>query len=334
VSWVLAVDGGNTKTLAVVAGADGRVRGLGRTGCSDIYNAPSPATALETVERAVAAALAEAGIGADALEAAVFSMAGADWPEDFTLLDRELRRRLALPVVPLVVNDAMGALRTGAPDWVGIAVVSGTFNAVGARRPDGRLFHLGFWPDGAGGRDLGRLGLEAVYRADLGLAPETALTERALELYGADDPIALLHAFTRRGGLQESDQDRLSPAVLDVAEAGDPVAREIVLERGRLLGGQGRVAAERIELPLAGTLVVLTGSVFAHPTELLAGAVMAELPGAEPVRHGPPPIAGAVLLALDRIGIRADPATVGASLTLTPTDEKGGSAWVRSGSTM
>jgi len=332
-SWVLGVDGGNTKTLAAVAGADGRVRGLGRTGCSDIYNAASPAAAIETVAEAVSAALAQAGVESGALEAAVFSMAGADWPEDFALLDGELRRRLTLPVAPLVVNDALGALRSGAPDWVGVAVVCGTYNAVGARRADGRVFHLGFWPDGAGGRHLGRLGLEAVYRADLGLAPATALTERALALYEARDPIALLHAFTRRGGLAESEQDRLSPTVLDVAEEGDPVARAIVLERGRVLGGQGRVAAERIGLPLAGTRVVLTGSVFAHATALLADAVMAELPGAETVRHAPPPIAGAVLLALDRIGIRLDPTAVGAGLALLDTGEKGGSAWARSGST-
>jgi len=333
VSWVLAVDGGNTKTLAVVADAAGQVRGLGRTGCSDIYNSGSPAAAIATVQLAVGAALAQAGIGAGALGAAVFSMAGADWPEDFVLLEDELRRRLELPVAPLVVNDALGALRTGAPHWVGISVVCGTFNAIGARRADGRLWHLGFWPDGAGGRDLGRLGLEAVYRADLGLAPATALTARALALYGADDPIALLHAFTRRGGLHASDQDRLSPAVLDVAEEGDPVALDIVLERGRLLGSQGRVAAGRIDLPLEGTRAVLTGSVFAHPSKLLPDAVMAELPGAEPVRHGPPPVAGAVLLALDRIGAGADPAAVRTTLAELWDRETGGAPWARSGST-
>jgi N-acetylglucosamine kinase-like BadF-type ATPase len=330
-SWVLGVDGGNTKTLAVVADADGTVRGVGKTGCSDIYNSPSPDAAIATVERAVAAALAQAGIQPSDLRAAVFSMAGADWPEDFALLDGELTRRLGLPSPPMVVNDAIGALRTGAPEWVGISVVSGTYNAVGARRADGRLFHLGFWPDPAGGRDLGRIGLRAVYRADLGLAPATALTERALALYGEADPIALLHAFTRRGGLDDSAHDRLSPVVLDVAGDGDPVALGIVLERGRLLGGQARISAERIGLPLEKTRVVLTGSVFAHPTDLLADAVMAELPGAEPVRHPPPPIAGAVLLALDRIGVEGDPAVVGASFKAL-VHRNGDPAWAPSGS--
>ena len=66
--WALGLDGGNTKTLAVVgvAGADGRaeVRGVGRAGCADIYGAPSPGAALEQMESAVGKALHEAGIGA------------------------------------------------------------------------------------------------------------------------------------------------------------------------------------------------------------------------------------------------------------------------------
>ncbi len=36
---VLAVDGGNTKTIALVAALDGTILGAGRGGCGDIYNA-------------------------------------------------------------------------------------------------------------------------------------------------------------------------------------------------------------------------------------------------------------------------------------------------------
>jgi N-acetylglucosamine kinase-like BadF-type ATPase len=303
VSWVLAVDGGNTKTLAAVADESARTRGAGRSGSADIYNAPTPDVAIAAIEAAAGEALGGAGIDAAELDAAVFSLAGADWPEDFALLEAALRERLALPVAPLVVNDAIGALRGGSPDWTGIAAVSGTYNAVGARHPDGRVFHLGFWPDGVGGRDLGREGLDAVYRAALDLGPATVLTERALALYGAGDAIALLHEFTRRGGLEEHEKDRLAPVVLDAADDGDPVARAIVEEKGRVLGRQGRACAEQLGLPLEGTRVVLAGGVFGHPTDRLADAAMAELPGAVAVRHPAPPIAGALMLALDQIGV-------------------------------
>jgi N-acetylglucosamine kinase-like BadF-type ATPase len=316
---VLAVDGGNTKTIAVVAGGEpAAVLGVGRAGCADIYGAPSPAAALEEVEAAVADALAEAGVPAAGLAAAAFSLAGADWPEDFVLLERELVARLGLRETPIVVNDSLGALRSGSPDWAGVAVVAGTYNAIGARRADGNVFHIGFWPDGAGGRDIARDGLRAVYRAELDLGPPTVLVGRALALYGAADGIALLHEFTRRGGLQIGDQDRLAPVVLDAADEGDAVAREIVAAKGRVLGEQARVCATRAGLPLDGARVDLTGRVLEHPTPLLADAVMAQLPGAAAVRHGAPPVLGALLLAFDRIGLARDGDAAALAAALDP----------------
>ena len=317
---MLAVDGGNTKTIALAVRGDGQVLGQSRGGCSDLYNADSPETALAVLEATAAAALGEAGVGGSEVAAAVFSLAGADWPEDFALLEAELPRRLGLEADPLVVNDALGALRGGAPDWAGIAVVCGTYGAIAARRADGRLFHLGFWPDSAGGRQLGGDGLRAVYRAALGLGPPTSLTELALARFGSPDPVELLHAFTRRGGRPESDEDLLAPDVLDAAEDADPVALELVHGQARVMGAEARAAAAAIELPLDGSTVVLSGGVLTHPSPLLADLIMAELPGARRARTVHPPVVGAALLALDRLGVAADGAQVAAGLRvpLTP----------------
>ncbi len=328
-SFVLGVDGGTTKTLAAVAGADGRTLGAGKGGSSDIYNALEPGVAIDEIEAAAREALARAGVAPGDLGAAVFSLAGADWPEDFTLLEGALRERLGLPSAPLVVNDALGALRAGSPDWTGVAIVSGTYNAVGARHADGRVFHLGFWPDGGGGRHLGRAALRAVYHARLGMGPATVLTERALALYGAEDAIGLLYAFTRRGGLPEEEGDRLAPVVLDAADEGDAVAQEIVATIGSTLGRQGRACAEQLGLAPQGLPVVLTGGVFGHSSERLAGAAMAELPGGVAVRHPAPPIAGALLLALDRLGASVDAATVAAGLPF-PVPDRRSAPWAGS----
>jgi len=47
---------------------------------------------------------------------------------------------LRLKVAPLVVNDAIGPIRTGTDDGVGAAVVCGTGGAVGARNARGDVF--------------------------------------------------------------------------------------------------------------------------------------------------------------------------------------------------
>ena len=54
---LLGVDGGNTKTVAVVVDRGGAVLGAGGADCGDIHNAGSPEPALVEIVRAATAAL-------------------------------------------------------------------------------------------------------------------------------------------------------------------------------------------------------------------------------------------------------------------------------------
>jgi N-acetylglucosamine kinase-like BadF-type ATPase len=311
---VIGVDGGNTKTVAVVADSQGSVIGVGRGGCTDVYGTAGEEGALAELTRTVEAALAAAGRQAGDLEAGVFSLAGADWPEDHELLRRHVARSLNLGFGPQVVNDAIGAIRLASPTWEGIAVICGTGNAVGARRASGEVFHVGFWPDPIGSIALSRAALNAVYRDHLELGPPTSLTARALSLFGGEDPLDLLHYFTRRGGAGRSELVRMSEVLLTEADAGDQVARDLVLWAGDTLGAQGAVSGRRVGLTLDGVAVVLGGGLFRHPSMLLQEAVMARLPGAMAVRPTVPPVVGATMLALDRIGAAADAEVIGRHL--------------------
>src|SRR4051812_30426564 len=123
---VLGVDGGNTKTVALVALENGTVVGAGQAGCADIHNAPSPDDGLDEIAAACTRALEAAGASAADLAATAFSLAGADWPEDFELIRRGLEERLELGAEPVIVNDAIGAIRSGTDDGVGVAAVCGT----------------------------------------------------------------------------------------------------------------------------------------------------------------------------------------------------------------
>src|SRR5436305_15290843 len=90
--YILGVDGGNTKTIAIVAALDGTILGAGRGGCGDIYNgraegwSDSASAAIANIEYAVMSALQTAQVNTSDLLTGVISMAGADWPEDFALL--------------------------------------------------------------------------------------------------------------------------------------------------------------------------------------------------------------------------------------------------------
>jgi N-acetylglucosamine kinase-like BadF-type ATPase len=303
---LLGVDAGNTKTVALVVAEDGAVLGSGRGTCGDIHNAAGPAAAVEQIVAASTAALEAAGVAARDLAAAGFSLAGADWPEDFTYLVGELRQRLSLRADPEVVNDAVGGLRSGSDDMIGVSVVIGTHVALAGRNAKGDLFHLGFWPDSTGAHGLGSLGLAAIWRHMLGLGPETSLVGRALARWNASDPEELLHLLTRIGAPEDTRAARFADAVLDEAEAGDPLAQAIVETVAGRMGDYARVCAERTAQLGAPFPLVLSGSVLRHPSPLLRSTLLARVPDGRPVYPDVEPVAGAVLLAADRIGARPD----------------------------
>ncbi len=317
-SLLLGVDGGNTKTVALVVTGDGEVLGSGRGGCGDIHNALGPEAALEEIVAAARAALDAAGATAGELAAAAFSLAGADWPEDFDYLRRELRGRLALPDDPEIVNDAVGGLRSGTDDMVGVAVVIGTYSAVAGRNADGALFHLGFWPDSTGAYALGSQALAAIWRHMLDLGPETTLLDRALDRWSCAGAQELLHTLTRIEGPEEAEAGRFADVVLDEAEAGDRVARTIVQTVAGRMGDYARVCASRTGQLGAPFQLVLCGSVLRHPSPLLRSVLLSRVPDAQPVYPDVEPVAGAVLLAADRVGARPELARLRPSLAVAP----------------
>ncbi len=292
----LGVDAGNSKTVALVCSASGRVRGWGRGGGGDIY--VSEKTALTSVTTAVEEALRGAGVAAADLTASCFSLVGADWPEDFAFWRGEIKARGYGKHI-LVVNDALGALRAGTPGD-GVAVVCGTGAAIGARR-GARVWHSSFWQEPGGGAELSERALQAVYRAELGLGPSTLLTESVLGYFGCSSVEKVLHHLTARKAEPAGRRASLSRLLLDAADRGDAVALELVRQAGQTLGEYACVAARKVGLGHTFPLV-LAGGVLRHPGSALRDAVSAhvlrELPGAEAGLSPFEPVVGALLLAL------------------------------------
>ncbi len=299
---VLAIDGGNTKSVAVVADVDGSFLGEAVAGCGDIYGAVSQEDALAAVASAARSALDLAGVGANQVSATVASLAGADWPEDFALYETELRQRVGLVGRLRVLNDGLGPVWLADGSGKGVAVVVGTGSAIGARGPGGKIWHASFWlPLGAVGA-LGRQALDAVYRAALGLGPETRLTERLLTLYGMPDVESLLHSFTRREQPIAAVRVREAGLVLmDEDGAGDEVAHAIIDRYATALTEYVTVAARRVQFA-EDYPVALTGGLLRHPTASLATTLAAKIKANDP-RSRPScttvaPVVGALLESL------------------------------------
>ena len=309
---ILGVDGGNTKTIALVADTDGAIVGKGRAGCADVHAAFGSAAAIDEIVAAVSEALKSAGAQPPEIAASAFSLAGADWQEDFEFLRRSLAARLALSE-PRVVNDAVGLLRCGSAAMTGVAVAIGTGGALASRNRAGDVYHYGFWPDPMGGAALASAAMRAVYRADLGLGEPTSLTGRVCAVFDVSTPRELLFALNQRDAKVDVSSRGLPALVLDEAEAGDAVARSIVQEIVDCLGRAARITADAVGLD-AGDPLVLGGGVLTHPSTLLSEGI-AEVGGFDAVvRTDLQPVVGALLMALDTLGIEVQLETIAASM--------------------
>ena len=303
----LGVDGGNSKTLALVAQEDGQVLGWGRGPSGDIYG--SEAGAVEAVNAAVHGALNMAGLEAAHLHSSCFSLVGADWPEDFTFWQRETAARHYGEHI-LIVNDALGALRAGTVRE-GVVVACGTGAAVGAKGTDGRVWHSSFWQEQLGGHALGEAALRAVYRAELGIDPPTGLTSRVLEHFHVPTVETLLHRQTAREQTLGKPVSSLARLVL---ETDDAAARGIVRRHGHILGDYALVAARQVGLDATPFPLVLTGGVLRHSAIHLAEAIVERVrehaPEVRVVRSQLEPVVGALLLALEHGEVEMSEATL------------------------
>jgi N-acetylglucosamine kinase-like BadF-type ATPase len=299
--YVLGVDAGNTKTIALVADLQGNLVGMGRSGCGDIYGVADKHQAIANVRQAVGQAL---GYKENIIHAC-YCMAGADWEDDYHFLQTHLSPFQASPMS--LYNDGLGALRAGSSTGYGVAITIGTYVATAARSEHG-FWHSSFWQATchSGARQLAQDVLLAVYRADLGLTRATSLKESVLELYQLPTVKDLLYNQTSLKAKPISvHEGKLVRVLLDKAEKRDDIALSIVQRHATLLTDMALVAAKKVSLELPFALV-LSGGVLKHSSRILRDSIaqsfFAHYPQTTIINNQREPVFGALLFALETCG--------------------------------
>jgi N-acetylglucosamine kinase-like BadF-type ATPase len=318
---VLGVDGGGSKTHAVVSTLDGDVLGAAVRGASNWEEIGLPRAA-DTLERVVGEALDAANIPPGELAASVFGLAGVDWDSDQDRLGNVLTR-LQLGGPRLIINDAYVALRAGLTGPSGVVVVAGTGSVVAGRDARGTSFRtLGLGPyfgDYGSGSDISERALQAVAEAYLGKSPKTELTEMLCARERVHTVPELLEKISR----EQDDLPYVAHAVVDIAEAGDQVARSIIEDAGRELGKNANLVAAHLGLAGSAFELVLAGGLFRSATRILVDPLVATVrtvsPDVDPIRLVRPPVVGAVLLAFELAGVSVEDAA--AELIFSGLDE-------------
>jgi N-acetylglucosamine kinase-like BadF-type ATPase len=308
--YFLGVDGGNSKTLALIGDETGRVMGLGRGGNCN-HQAPGGIDrAMGAIAEAVEAACREAGIAIDQLAHACFCLAGADLPGDHQLLEGAIAARW--PGLAFTVrNDGFAGLRAGATKGWGVVAIAGSGTVTCGIGKDGRAIQVGglggLWGDFGGGADLGREAVKAVFLADERRGPQTSLTEPVLHAMGVTTVnelrAGLYHKTVPLSGIY-----KLAPLVFAAADLGDPVAQEILIEMGTRLGRSVCGAIRQLGLQAEAVDVVMAGSTWKGSNPLMRDAFQLAVhrvaPRAVFVRPRYEPVVGAWCLALEAVGIQ------------------------------
>ena len=307
-TYVIAADGGNSKTDLVLSTVDGEVLAQVQGGGThphvtgmDRTAADLAAMVAQVRERAGLPASAKIGVGA-------FYLANVDVAAD----EREARAALdRLHVVEqlAVYNDAFAVLRAGSVRGWGVAVTAGAgVNAVGVH-PSGevaRFLSLGdITGDWGGGHGVGVAGLGAAVRAEDGRGPDTKLTIRVAEHYSLASAEAVALAIHRHE-IPYAAVQTLAPVVFKTASEGDQVAREIVVRLGDEVANMAATLLRRLRLLDSDADVVLGGGTLQSGNRILIeriGALMLDAAPNVAVRVlDVPPVVGALIEALVTAG--------------------------------
>ena len=312
---VLAVDAGASKTDIALMSRGGRLMSAVRVhGAS--FSPDRQRASLETLTAGVATAAHTAGIdpanGAVA-DIGAFCLAGADLPVDDRRILPALKSAGLVDHV-FLRNDTFAVLRAGTDRGWGVGVVCGTgLNCAGVA-PDGRTVRFpalgAISGDGfGGGGDLAVEAVGATVRARDGRGPRTELERLIPAHFGAKHPYQVLERI-HVGAIESRQVTALAPVVLGAADAGDPVAAQLVTRLADELVVMVRAAVHRLRITQLDLDVVLGGGIVRSGSEVFHERVRAGIADAAPNAHvvimDGPPVVGAALLGLDQIEGRSE----------------------------
>ncbi len=305
--FVSGVDGGATKTVAVVGRLDGTVLASARAPPSNYHNV-GVREAARSIHASVATACRQAGASVGKLETVVMGLAAMDCPRDFRL-GRRVADLASVGKRRIVVHDSVIALYAATLGRPGIVVNAGTGSFAAGIDADGRTIRAGGWgnviDDEGSAYEIGRLGVRAALRALDGTERKTAITKllnRKFKLHSVDN---IVHEVYKKPMTVE-EISSISKLVAQAANSGDQAARSILAYEGCALANFVSAIARRLEMTRSKPDIYCTGGVFkAGPVFL--NPFRRELRKNVPhfTLHHPrfEPVIGAFILALKKHGV-------------------------------
>ncbi len=300
----LGVDGGQSRTTAMIGDGHGRVLGMGLAGPCNHASAGQGRAKLENAVRDSAReACTAAGLDFSNAHFSAACLGFSGGPDDKEAIVRAL---LSADRVK-VTDDAWIALIGATGGEPGLIVIAGTGSIALGRNAAGRKARAGGWGyvfgDEGSAFDITRKAMRASLRYEEGWGPATSLRGRLLDACGATTANDLLHRLYTPEFSRPAIA-RLARLVDEAADAGDSVAASILVKAAGALTALTDAVRKQLFRPREAALVCPIGGVFrstmlrenfSHIAGGVAGNIIA---GA---KHGP--AAGALIEAYAQVGL-------------------------------
>ncbi len=302
--FVIGVDGGGTKTSAILVALDGTVIAEASGGPTNLQTV-GIAKAAQTILELILECCQTAQVESPALQSVVLGLAGAGRPQARADLSDKLialSTKKKFPIKHITVEtDARIALEAAFAGGPGIALIAGTGSIALYHTEDGKYMRSGGWGsilgDEGSGFAIGRDGLMAALRQFDGRGEKTLLMKKALDHYGitaVDDLIPKIYQ-------EHADVASFAPLVFEAAVERDRIAHLILVKNAADLADHVRVLT-MLSRPKHKLSVSLMGGLLASENiyaKMVKEKIVASLPQVLVLKPKFPAAFGAAILGLN-----------------------------------
>ncbi len=307
----IAVDGGQSSTLAMVMTIDGQIIGTGFAGPSNHVDEPGgPERLRNALDQSINEALLVSQQHPNQVTGICLGMTGG----------ADLAREWITSQYPGTnvqsYYDYVTSLAGASLANEGVVVIGGTGAVAYGRLDDGHDAKAGGWGyimgDEGSGYDIGRRALQVAAQASDGRIDMTQLLNMIPTQLGLPD-LKAIHKLLYSGQLTRAQIARLTVSVISAAEAGDRAAQQLLDDAAEALATAGIAVIRQLRKMDTGLPIYPTGGLFQSNT-LLKNAfrknIALRAPHIEVKEPTFPPIAGGLLLALKSVPGSLNHATI------------------------
>ncbi len=315
--YILAVDTGKTKTIAVLLNDSLNIIDYSTSGPADITL--NKDNVLKNLSNAITKCLENKQLSFKSLDLIVISWAGLDTDADYQLA-RKYIEELGLPLEKThIIHDAVSALYTITWGSPGIAVIAGTGAIAYGMNKKGETARSSGWGwfigDEGSSSWIALRALNAASRAYDGRGEETSLVERIKEFFKVNDLLEIIPVIYQNKLFNDiSIIAKIAVIVNEEAEKGDIVSKRILEEAGRELALAAYSVARKLDMVEERIIVGGVGSVYKsrivritfkeYIKKYLSKAIIKE-----PIT-GYQAVLGSIIYALRILGYRIDQAMI------------------------